>query len=192
MDRIECPKSGKIIDELQVLIPDDKREQAKSASHLMGEGIRECFCMCKGVKTVTEDLDELYLNNIWRSQLEVIGQDGIPSLSSSGNVLRPYTTLRCSLRLPPTIGAQDAFKIIKELLTKDPPYGAHVEVTDSGSGDGWNSNEISKQIIEILDRHNQEIFVTKRTVSGKQSWITFTNGIDPPHPSKSVFVPNIS
>jgi acetylornithine deacetylase/succinyl-diaminopimelate desuccinylase-like protein len=189
LDRIECPKSGKILDDLQVLIPDDKLVQAKEAVKILGEDMHKCFCMCKGVKTVTDDLDELYLNNIWRSQLEIIGQDGIPNINTPcGNVLRPFTTLRCSLRLPPTLGKDEAFKIVSDLLTKDPPYNAIVEVTNNGAGEGWNSNEISSKVIEILDKHNQEIFGTKTLLLGCGGSIPFVKVIQDCLPETVLFV----
>lgn len=177
LDRIECPKTGKIYDELVVQIPDDKMEQAKEVVKIIGEDIHKCFCMCKGVKPVSDDIEELYLNNLWRAQLEVIGQEGIPDKNVSGNVLRPYTTLRCSLRLPPTISGEDAFNQIKATLTKDPPYGAHVEVNSIGQGTGWNCNEVPNKVIEILDKHNMSIFGTKTLLFGCGGTIPFVKVI---------------
>jgi acetylornithine deacetylase/succinyl-diaminopimelate desuccinylase-like protein len=188
LDRIECPKSGRIIEELQVAIPDDKIAQAKSAVKIMGNDIHNCFCMCKGVKLVCDDLDELYLNNIWRSQLEIIGQEGIPHLSCSGNVMRPFTTLRCSLRLPPTFSGDEAFKFLQETLTKDPPHDAIVTVTNNGAGEGWNSNEINAKVIDILDRHNQDIFGTKTLLLGCGGSIPFVKIIQDCLPETVLFV----
>lgn len=173
LDRIECSKSGEIYELLQVQVPDDKLAQAKEVVKIMGDDIHKCFCMCKGVQPVCEDLDELYLNNLWRAQLEIIGQEGIPDKNACGNVLRPYTTLRCSLRLPPTITGEDAFEQVKETLTKDPPYGAIVEVTKIGIGSGWNCNEVPNKVVEILDKHNQEIFGTKTLLFGCGGTIPF-------------------
>jgi hypothetical protein len=36
------------------------------------------------------DLTELVLNRTWRPALSITGADGMPSLSSAGNVLRPH------------------------------------------------------------------------------------------------------
>ena len=44
----------------------------------------------------------------WSAALEVTGVEGIPTLRDGGNVLRPYTTLKVSLRLPPDVDAQVA------------------------------------------------------------------------------------
>jgi acetylornithine deacetylase/succinyl-diaminopimelate desuccinylase-like protein len=188
LDRIECSKSGKIYDELQVLIPDDKLAQAREVVKVLGDDIHKNFCMCKGVKPVSDDIEELYLNNLWRSQLEIIGQEGIPDKNVSGNVLRPFTTLRCSLRIPPTITGEAAFDQVKETLTKDAPYGAHIEVTRVGTGTGWNCNEIPNKVIEILDKHNQAIFGTKTLLFGCGGSIPFVKVIQDCLPETLLFV----
>lgn len=50
---------------------------------------------------VSPDPYILYLNRAWKAGLEIIGADNIPPSSIAANVLRPKTTLRISLRLPP-------------------------------------------------------------------------------------------
>ena len=61
---------------------------------------------------------ELLLNNTWRPQLAVTGADGFPAIKSAGNVLRPYTAVKLSIRLPPTADAMKATAAVKELLEK--------------------------------------------------------------------------
>jgi acetylornithine deacetylase/succinyl-diaminopimelate desuccinylase-like protein len=191
LDRIECPKTGKIIDQLQVEIPHDKMDQAVHCSKIQGEGVFNSFCLCQGVKPVSDNVEELYLNNIWRSQLEIIGQKGIPDLETCGNVLRNETTFRCSLRLPPTLEGDKAFKTIHDLLTKDPPYGAKVEVTLANTGTGWSSNEFPNKVMEILDRHNQEIFGTKTLMYGCGGSIPFIKTLQDNLPNTLLFVSGV-
>ena len=64
------------------------------------------------------DIIELLLNNTWRPQLAVTGADGFPAIKSAGNVLRPYTAVKLSIRLPPTADAMKATAAVKELLEK--------------------------------------------------------------------------
>jgi hypothetical protein len=61
---------------------------------------------------------ELLLNNTWRPQLAVTGADGFPAIKSAGNVLRPYTAVKLSIRLPPTADAMKATAAVKQLLEK--------------------------------------------------------------------------
>ncbi len=63
----------------------------------------------------------------------MIGVDGIPALGDAGNVLRPYTSVKLSLRLPPTLDADRASKFVKMLMERNPPYGAKVSYTSGKS-----------------------------------------------------------
>jgi len=106
----------------------------------------------------SEDPVQAYLNRTWRPQLSITGIDGIPHISNAGNVLRPYTTLKLSLRIPPHLDADKAGKILKEILEKDPPYGAKVTVDIGGVGNGWDSNEYPEDLAKIVEEAGQTSF----------------------------------
>jgi len=55
-----------------------------------------------------ENIEELYLNNVWKANLSITGADGLPPISKAGNVVRSDTSVRVSLRLPPTFDAKKA------------------------------------------------------------------------------------
>ena len=55
-----------------------------------------------------DNLEELYLNNTWRPNLSITGATGLPDISSAGNVVRPQTTVRLSMRLSPLKDCQEA------------------------------------------------------------------------------------
>lgn len=55
-----------------------------------------------------DNLVELYLNNTWRPNLSITGAEGLPEIKSAGNVLRPMTKVRLSMRVCP---AMDASKV---------------------------------------------------------------------------------
>ena len=85
--------------------------------------------MQEGVKAVDgDDLVNLYLNNVWRPNLSISGASGLPQIESAGNVLRPSTSVRCSMRLCPAMDALKAKNIIIEKLTTDVPYNAKVSI----------------------------------------------------------------
>jgi len=54
-------------------------------------------------------------------------------------VLRPYTTLKLSLRLPPTLEVTGKGEFLKNLLETNVPYGAKVEVKVDAAMKGWNA-----------------------------------------------------
>ena len=76
------------------------------------------------MQPVSKDPLELLLNRTWRPALSYIGQAGFPDLVQGGNVLRPKTSIKLSLRIPPSLDATDLERKLKELLESDPPYGA--------------------------------------------------------------------
>jgi len=62
--------------------------------------------MHDGVEYISQDnIPEMYLNKSWRPNLSITGAEGLPSIVAAGNVLRPKTTLRCSMRLCPVFDA---------------------------------------------------------------------------------------
>jgi len=55
-----------------------------------------------------DNLEELYLNNTWRPNLAVTGANGLPEVGKAGNVVRPATEVRLSMRLSPLKDYQEA------------------------------------------------------------------------------------
>lgn len=80
------------------------------------------------MKPVSVDPVEAYINRIWKAQVSVIGADGLPKANIAGNVLRPSTTLKLSIRLPPTADPEKCKQTVLRLLTQDVPYGAKVTI----------------------------------------------------------------
>jgi hypothetical protein len=70
---------------------------------------------------ISKDNLELFLNQTWRPQLCITGQSGIPDADKAGNVLRSYTTLKLSLRIPPTLNSDKVIEKMQQILEKDPP-----------------------------------------------------------------------
>jgi hypothetical protein len=91
------------------------------------------------------------LNRTWKPTVSYVGIDGVPSCNNAGNVLRPFTTLKLSIRLPPTLCPEYAGKTLKALLERDPPYGATVKCNLLGAGPGWNAPSNKPYLTEILE-----------------------------------------
>ncbi len=62
----------------------------------------------------------------WRGALSVTGAEHLPSIANAGNVLRPKTALKLSLRTPPTVDPARAYQDDQDHLGAEPPYRAHV------------------------------------------------------------------
>ena len=73
---------------------------------ILGEPMIGRFPWHGGTRPMIDDRAEAVLNRTWRPALSVTGADGLPPIANAGNVLRPSTRLKLSLRLPPTIDAR--------------------------------------------------------------------------------------
>ena len=92
---------------------------------LSGNTINTNFKIVDGAKyCYNNDSVKAYLANNWDASLSVTGADGIPSTEMAGNVIRPSTTVRLSIRLPPNMDCEEAKSVIRQKLTSDIPYGA--------------------------------------------------------------------
>ena len=143
LERLEDATSGEIlVPECRVEIPPSRIEQAKDAAEMVGAAMAERFPLHGQTQTVTADVSELILNRSWRPALSYIGIDGIPAIQSAGNVQRPLTALKLSMRLPPTCNAAAASAALKQTLEQHPPYGAQVEFLPDWAADGWMAPEV--------------------------------------------------
>lgn len=139
LERVEDAQSGRLMDALWVEIPEERQQQARAAAAALGETVYKKLPFAGGTRPLTDDPFELLLNSTWRPTLSVTGADGLPALENAGNVLRPYTTLKLSLRLPPTADAKVTATRIKQALELDPPYNAQVAFKVDSSDSGWNA-----------------------------------------------------
>jgi acetylornithine deacetylase/succinyl-diaminopimelate desuccinylase-like protein len=158
LDRLEDADTGAIrLRELYVPVPEERLRQTAQAAGVLGRAIVEDFPLLEGVSVLAEDPVELYLNGSWRPALAVTGQDGMPSVTQAGNVLLPQLTCKLSLRLPPTLQADQAAAAVKRLLETEPPFGARVTVTGSGAN-GWNAPPLAPWLAEATDTSSREFF----------------------------------
>jgi acetylornithine deacetylase/succinyl-diaminopimelate desuccinylase-like protein len=174
LSRLEDPATGKIKPkELYVDIPAERIAQAKASADVLGTDIYSKFPWVDGMQPVTDDLAELVLNRTWRPQLAVTGIGGIPSLQDAGNVLRPHTAVKLSLRVPPTLSGAKAGAFVKELLEADPPYGAKVSFELEKDGGGWNAPALSPWLAAAVGEASQHYFGAPATYMGEGGSIPF-------------------
>jgi len=150
LSRLEEPSTGKIVpSSLHREIPQARQDQAKEAAEVLGDAVYSKFPFVEGMRPMATELSELILNRTWRPALSVTGQAGMPALENAGNVLRPGTSLKLSLRVPPTLSSELAGSIVKEILEIDPPYGATVQFSPEHPGDGWEAPALAPWLESI-------------------------------------------
>jgi acetylornithine deacetylase/succinyl-diaminopimelate desuccinylase-like protein len=98
------------------------------------------------------------LNNTWMASMEITGMDGIPSLADAGNVLRPYTTAKFALRLPPTTNAVAAKTALTGLLTSDAPNSCEITIDWQEPNAGWHTPETTPALEASLQKASQAYF----------------------------------
>ena len=174
LSRLEDPATGHIKPkELYADIPQQRIEQAKAAAGVLGKAVYEKFPFVDGMHPATEDLTELVLNRTWRPQLAVTGAEGLPPLESAGNVLRPKTSVKLSLRVPPTLDGAKAGELVKQLLERGPPYGAKVTFKLEKDGSGWNAPQLSPWLEQAVADASQHYFGAPAAYMGEGGSIPF-------------------
>jgi acetylornithine deacetylase/succinyl-diaminopimelate desuccinylase-like protein len=176
LSRIEDPVDGRVlIPEAHAPIPKERVQEARNTAHILGEGIVRDFPLVQGMRPATSDLSELVLNQTWRPALSVTGADGFPPVKLAGNVLRPFTRLKLSLRVPPGANTQLASERMKAMLESDPPYGASVHFEIEQPGDGWVAPASEPWLSQSLARGSTAFFGKPAAVLGEGGSIPFMN-----------------
>ncbi|MFN0243088.1 MAG: M20 family metallopeptidase [Planctomycetota bacterium] len=174
LSRIEDEKTGAILaKELHVDIPDQRLQQAKATAGVLKTEVYDKFPFAPGMKPVSSDVTELILNRTWRPALSITGARGMPEPQNAGNVLRPSTTVKLSMRVPPTADAEKATKKLKEILEKDPPYGAKVHFEMEAANGGWNAPELAPWLDQSVKAASQTYFGKEAMYMGEGGSIPF-------------------
>jgi acetylornithine deacetylase/succinyl-diaminopimelate desuccinylase-like protein len=174
LDRIDDPETGAVLDPaFNVEIPDLRWRQAEHAAEELGEAMYRRFPFAGGTRPVTDDVCELILNRTWRPSLSITGIGGVPSPVDAGNVLRPYTEAKISLRLPPTCDAAAASKALQALLTRDPPCGAKVSFKPDWTAAGWHAPPMQPSLERTVDESSQQYFGRPAQHMGEGGTIPF-------------------
>ncbi|CTP90202.1 M20 family metallopeptidase [Xanthomonas graminis] len=174
LSRLEDEATGKIrVEGLYAEIPEERLAQARKVAEVLGDEVYSKFPFLPGMTPMDEDLTELVLNRTWRPALSVTGADGLPPLASAGNVLRPQTAVKLSLRLPPTLDGKHAGELLKDVLLRDPPYGAQVSLALEKSSSGWNAPAQSPWLSNAIEAASQAAFGKPAMYMGEGGSIPF-------------------
>ncbi len=174
LSRLEDEATGKIlVEELFVDIPGERLAQAQRATEVLGSEIWDKFPFLPGMTPMNADLTELVLNRTWRPALSITGVDGMPTLQNAGNVLRPHTAVKLSLRLPPTLEPKRAGEILKRVLEANPPHGCKVEVELEKASTGWNAPALAPWLEHAIDTASREFFGAPAMYMGEGGTIPF-------------------
>ncbi len=159
LDRLEDAKTGELLPgSFHCEMPADRLAQARA--EILGDEVWKRFpwaCGADGTPALptTTDPTQALINRTWKPTLSVTGAEGFPELKNAGNVLRPYTAFKLSLRLPPLVDGNRAAGELKALLEDNAPYNAKVTFHADGrvgaqGASGWNAPTLAPWMEQAL------------------------------------------
>ncbi|MCB4362741.1 M20/M25/M40 family metallo-hydrolase [Hydrogenophaga taeniospiralis] len=197
LDRLEDSATGRLLPaSFHCEVPAERIAQARATAAILGDEIHQRFPWAHhdcGGSTVfalptTTDPVEALLNRTWRPTLSVTGAEGFPTLQNAGNVLRPYTAFKLSLRLPPLVDAAAATQQLKALLEDNAPYQARVTFEGEGSASGWNAPSTTPWFEQALQDASQAHFGAGCGTIGQGGTIPLMNLLSQGFPSAQMMV----
>jgi len=155
LSRIEDEATGEILlpELLGNGVPDELRASLTAVAQAFAD---TALPTVDGLRLLGETPADRLIGRAWSAALEVTGMDGVPAVRDGGNVLRPFTTAKISLRLPPDVDAQEAADALISAITTD--EGAHITIDLEGAADGWLAPPLDAPSRAALDRISQASF----------------------------------
>jgi len=197
LDRLEDSATGRLLPaSFHCEVPSERLAQAQATADILGDEIYKRFPWahydCGGstqfaLPTTTDPLQAL-LNRTWNPTLSVTGVEGMPELSNAGNVLRPYTAFKLSLRLPPLVEAAPAVAKLKALLEDNAPYQARVTFEKAAGATGWNAPTTAPWLESALDNASKGHFGASCGYSGQGGTIPLMNMLSLGFPKAQMMV----
>lgn len=118
------------------------------------------------------------LRQSWAATLSVVGADGLPPSAVAGNVLRSSTTLKLSLRTPPSANVEAVASELIAALTAHPPSGADVSVSLQQPAAGWVAPETAPWLLDALDEGSRAGFGGRPGFLGEGGSIPFLAALE--------------
>ena len=157
-------------------------------ANLSGDTMHSKYNYHEGCKPMDSDnLPEMYLNNTWRANLSITGASGMPDTSIAGNVVRASTTVKLSLRLPPSAKPEETEKRLTEILTQNPPHNAKITVSGGHNGQGWCMKAMEPWLESAVKKAGSDFFDGTDTGSyGMGGSIPFLAELDKMYPDTKI------
>ena len=197
LDRLEDSATGRMLPaSFHCEVPPDRLAQAQATAAILGDEVIRRFPWahydCEGARTfvlpTTTDPVQALINRTWTPTLSVTGAEGFPALADAGNVLRPYTAFKLSLRLPPLVDAAQAVQEMKTLLEDNAPYQARVTFESNGGASGWNAPAMVPWFEQALHAASQAHFGADCGYIGQGGTIPLMNMLERGFPKAQMMV----
>ncbi len=201
LNRVDEAQSGQVLlPELHADIPPERIEQARAAGEILGDQVWKEFpwvtcdhasdASLHSMPTTTDPVEGI-LNRTWRPALSVTGAAGFPGIDSAGNVLRPKTTFKLSMRIPPTVDAEKATWALRKALTSEPPYRARVTFDADCGATGWNAPDTAPWLKQALDAASTSVYQRDVAWVGEGGTIPFMSMLGAKFPKSQFFITGV-
>lgn len=198
LERLEDSASGTLLPtSLHCEVPVARLAEARATAGILGDALFKRFpwahADCGGsgaggvLPTTTEPLQAL-LARTWRPTLSVTGVEGLPDLRGAGNVLRPMTAFKLSLRTPPLVDAAAAAQTLKNLLEDNAPYRARVTFEDAHAASGWSAPEAAPWFTQAVQAASLAAFGAPAAAIGQGGTIPLMNQLQAGFPQAQMMV----
>ena len=197
LDRLEDSATGRLLPGIfHCEVPPERLAQARTTADILGDEVYkrfpwahyDCGGATQSVLPTTTDPLQALLNRTWMPTLSVTGAEGFPAMRDAGNVLRPFTAFKLSLRLPPLVEAATAVQALKALLEDNAPYQAKVTFESSGGATGWNAPDTAPWFEQALNEASQAHFGAGCGYIGQGGTIPLMNMLSQGFPKAQMMV----
>ena len=197
LDRLEDSRTGRLLPEgFHCEVPAERLAQARATAAILGPSVignfpwahYDCGGSTQVALATTSDPVQALIKRTWEPTLSITGAEGLPALKDAGNVLRPYTAFKLSLRTPPTVDAAACVAEMKRLLEDNAPYHARVTFHPDGAASGWNAPAIAPWLTQALDAASQAQFGAPCGYIGQGGTIPLMNILSQGFPSAQMMV----
>jgi acetylornithine deacetylase/succinyl-diaminopimelate desuccinylase-like protein len=183
LDRLEDSRTGVVlVPEMQPTIPLTHRQAAHDIAEEFGDVLADELPLAEGVEFMGSSAEDRILRRNWYPTLSIIGMGGIPTPDIAGNVLRPFTSVVLSFRLPPNVDSHLAEAAVRKLLTTDVPSNAQVTISHVNPADGWVSPELAPWLAPALERASLDAFGRSVGFTGEGGSIPFLGDLAKRYP----------
>jgi acetylornithine deacetylase/succinyl-diaminopimelate desuccinylase-like protein len=165
--------------------------QAQATAAILGHLAIDEYPFAGGTQAMTSEPQDALLNRSWRPALSVTGADGMPPIAQAGNVLRPRTALKLSLRLPPSLDGGRATEAMKRLLEADPPHGALVRFEPDQGASGWNAPPTASWLDAAVNAASQAYYGKPAGALGEGGTIPFMAMLGRQFPSAQFLITGV-
>lgn len=192
LNRIEDLDTGEMpLEIFKVTIPEARVKEARHVAEVLEDQVWSVYPWVEGARPADLPKYEIVLNRTWRATLSITGVADIPPIKSAGNVLRPKTSLKLSIRIPPTANPEEIVPHLKSILESDPPYGAKINFDVLDQATGWNAPPTAEWLYHAIEQASLKYYGKPALYWGEGGSIPFMHMLGEKFPQAQFLITGV-